>query len=92
MTVRVRMAKYYETQGFKSVLSSGLTVRVGWQWGANCTVNRDGTPETVEVTCWLTKTGEWMAPKVWNSDDDVIGHVPVGDVVKFINIALNWKN
>ena len=86
------MEKSFDKNGFHAVLPNGLTVSVQWHWGAKCTFNRDGTPETVEISCWLTDNGEWMANKVWTCDGDVIDHVPVGDVVKFIDIALDWEN
>jgi len=86
---------HWDKGGFTTDLPNGLTVSVQWHWGAYCSYNEDGKPKTVEMACW--ETGEepctWRTKNVWGgANDDVIGYLPVGDVVKFIDIALNWEN
>ena len=81
---------------FRTNLPNGLTVSVVWHECAYAKRRKDGTPISVEIACYIEKEGDddldWRTKQVWgNKHDDVIGYVPVRDVVKYIDIAFRYQ-
>ena len=83
---------------FRTNLPNGLTVSVVWHECAYAKRRKDGTPISVEIACYIEKEVDddddldWRTKQVWgNKHDNVIGYVPVRDVVKYINIAFHYQ-
>ena len=81
--------------GFRTDLPNGITVSVQWHEGAYAKRKKDGTPISVEIACFFEKEGDddldWRTKEVWGWGDNVIGYVPVRDVVKYIDIAFHYQ-
>ena len=85
--------------GFTTDLPNGLTVSVQWHDRNYAERNANGDVISVEIGCWVTADREeLMTCRVWREahrdwfwSDDVIGRVPVADVVKFIDEAQKYS-
>ena len=84
-----------DNSGFTTDLPNGLTVSVQWHRGAYSNRDANGDIVSVEIACWVTdKSEEWMTRRVLPNhvrNDDVIGHVSVADVIKFIDEAQKYS-
>jgi hypothetical protein len=83
--------------GFCTDLPNGIRVSVQWHEGAYAKRRKDGTPISVEIACYIEKEVDddddldWRTKEVWGWGDNVIGYVPVRDVVKYIDIAFHYQ-
>ena len=86
--------------GFHTELQNGVTVSVQWDEGHLSQIDKTGTPISVEMACWIKVPAKggynatknvWMTKIIWpyreHYGDDVLGYIPVADVIKLIDIA-----
>jgi len=82
--------------GFTTDLPNGLTVSVQWHDRNYAERNANGDVISVEIACWVTDNrNKWMTSLLWPDHlyraHEVLGYLPVADVVKHIDEARKYS-